>query len=536
MNEVQPENFSLEEKLQLLGLELHELDMDLIDEKIKESYQDFPSSRNFFYRLRRALVKDIKDNTRMQRRLENDKGNKLAGIKEDELENLDEESEDETDKVVEEVKVLTEEEQEELDQKNLLMDQQRFAILRKREKTRKVIIPGIPQGVLNQKRQDFFIRIINFDSRYRKIPTINSIICTSDITQTTEEQEAELKTNIALIREPSTDYTIQMNVPITNVVDITLNNVEIPGSWYVFDDDYGTNYFSYSYKSTNWNLFSIESGSYNEQELVDVLNKKSNELLLPLEFEFIRFQNKIYMKNNDENGNTIRIDFASGMNTPTRCFGGAKGQKLDSSLGWLLGYRRRLVDIPSGGKEFPTALMDIEGPKYFLLVLDDFTNNKPNSDLITMIGAEKDTTFKLPSYWNKQTMEDNCKVITFPDPLLECGSTPINRDLSSNLTQKQLFTVEQIKLAMKSENIDTYKAPASSDVLARITVPTDRNNRYGQKIFENNNLEYTKRSYFGPVSLNKFRIQLLNDKGYIVNLNNMDWSFSLLVKQQYQYS
>ena len=36
MNEVQPENFSLEEKLQLLGLELHELDMDLIDQKIKK--------------------------------------------------------------------------------------------------------------------------------------------------------------------------------------------------------------------------------------------------------------------------------------------------------------------------------------------------------------------------------------------------------------------------------------------------------------------------------------------------------------------
>ena len=108
--------------------------------------------------------------------------------------------------------------------------------------------------------------------------------------------------------------------------------------------------------------------------------------------------------------------------------------------------------------------------------------------------------------------------------------------LSSNLTQKQIFTVEQIKLAMRSEEINTYKAPASSDVLARITIPIDKNNKYGQKIFQNINLEYTKRSYFGPVSLSKFRIQLLNDRGYIVNLNNMDWSFSLLVKQQYQYT
>jgi hypothetical protein len=536
MNEIQPENFSKEEKLQLLGLELHEFNIDTIKEKIEESYIQYPTSRNFFFRLQKSLLKDIKDDTRMERRLTNDKGNKLSEIKEEDFEDEDEESEDEEDKIMEEVKVKTKKQQKKIDDENLLMDKQHFAILRKRAKMRKFTIPGIPPGVLNQNRQDFFIRTINFDSKYRKIPNINSIVCASDITQTTQEQEEELKTNIAKIREPSTDYTIQMNVPISNVVDITLNNVEIPTSWYVFDDDYGTNYFSYKYDAAKWELFDIPSGSYDEAALIDVLNNKARDIGLPLEFIFNVAQNKIYIKNNDDTNKHIKIDFASGMNTPSVCFGGAKGQKLDSSLGWLMGYRRRLLDIGGGESETPSALLDIDGPKYFLLILDDFTNNKPNQDLITMIGAEKDTTFKLPDYWNKETMDDNCSVITFPDPVSVCGSTPVNRDLSSNLTQKQIFTVEQIKLAMRSEEINTYKAPASSDVLARITIPIDKNNKYGQKIFQNINLEYTKRSYFGPVSLSKFRIQLLNDRGYIVNLNNMDWSFSLLVKQQYQYT
>ena len=43
------------------------------------------------------------------------------------------------------------------------------------------------------------------------------------------------------------------------------------------------------------------------------------------------------------------------------------------------------------------------------------------------------------------------------------------------------------------------------------------------------------RTYFGPVNLSKFRIRLLNDKGLILNLNNMDWSFSIIVTQLYQY-
>ena len=224
------------------------------------------------------------------------------------------------------------------------------------------------------------------------------------------------------------------------------------------------------------------------------------------------------------------------MHTPAACFGGAKGQKIDSSMGWIFGFRSRIIEIKAGDKKHGTALLDLEGTKYFLLVLDDFVNSKPNQDLITMIGAEKDTSFRLPKYWNKQTMEDNCNVITFPDPLSSCGNTPVNRDLSSNLTKNQKYTVEQIKLKMQSEEINTYKAPASSDVLARISITKDRMNRYGSQTYLNSNYDYTKRMYFGPVSLSKFRIKLLNDKGYIVNLNNMDWSFSILVKQRYQHT
>ena len=45
----------------------------------------------------------------------------------------------------------------------------------------------------------------------------------------------------------------------------------------------------------------------------------------------------------------------------------------------------------------------------------------------------------------------------------------------------------------------------------------------------------TEDIYFGPVNLSAFRVRLLNDKGYIVNLNNMDWSFALQVRMLYQY-
>ncbi len=531
-----PENFSLLEKLEILGLTEDELTQENIIKKTNEAMGKYKSSTNFFIYLKESLFEEIKERkilesnlkTNMNRIKTDLEGEDIVKMSDDNIENT--------------VKEMTKDELIEMlmnSEKNELLDDKLFAIAQKISKYRKNVVPSLPQGDLNQTRREFFIRNIGFDSKYRKIPPINSIICSENInTQTASELEEELKINISKIREPSTDYTIQMAVPITNVVELTLSHVEIPASWYIFDSDYGTDYFAWSYKNGNkrkWNIFDIEKGSYNEPELIDVLNETAVKLNVSLSFKYIRSKHKIEIANTGDK--SILIDWASGLNTPSNCFGNSQGQKLDSSLGWLMGYRSRLLEISPNEKEESDGILDLEGPKYFLLILDDFVNNKPNQDLITMIGAEKDTSFKLPSYWNKQTMENDC-TITYPDPQNRrpCGNKVVNRDLSSNLTKNQIYTVEQIKLKMQSEEINTYKAPASSDVLARISIPNDKNNQYGRRIYLNSNFDYTKRVYFGPVSISKFRIRLLNDRGHIVNLNNMDWSFSLLVKSRYQHT
>lgn len=48
------------------------------------------------------------------------------------------------------------------------------------------------------------------------------------------------------------------------------------------------------------------------------------------------------------------------------------------------------------------------------------------------------------------------------------------------------------------------------------------------------NLEIFKRTYFGPVNISKLKITLYNDRGNIVNLNQQDWSFTLIVEQMYK--
>jgi len=48
-------------------------------------------------------------------------------------------------------------------------------------------------------------------------------------------------------------------------------------------------------------------------------------------------------------------------------------------------------------------------------------------------------------------------------------------------------------------------------------------------------LQSNNRTYFGPVNINRMRIRLTDDKGNLINLNNMDWSFSMKSTNLYQY-
>lgn len=64
----------------------------------------------------------------------------------------------------------------------------------------------------------------------------------------------------------------------------------------------------------------------------------------------------------------------------------------------------------------------------------------------------------------------------------------------------------------------------NKNILARISVQANTFN-----ILEQNNLNIvtTPREYFGPVNINAMNIQLLDEYGRIVDLNNMDFSFCL---------
>lgn len=406
-------------------------------------------------------------------------------------------------------------------------------------------IQGFKNPILRHKLK----RTVNFDSHYRQILDPSSCACENE-----PESICSSEINSQIRLDTPTNYTTHID-PLTNVINLSLESCEIPYAYYVFSNNYGTSKFK-----INDTLISIEDGNYTPSELVTAINQDISS----------NFSGQLYSLSYNINTGKITFSNSTSVNVLLTFFleeadtsvCGARenrkgqvgnGSKIDYNLGWLLGFRNTTGIIAANSTLTGLSTLDVHGPRYLLITLDDFNNNKPNKDLISLTD-NKASNFKLPEYFNSQTMDsrfgpgkyergfdgvDGYECINAAGFAAErgCAENDLNRDLSSNLTKKQQYTVEQIQLARKSKSGNRYTSPNSTDLLARIPIPRIPNSEWFSSTITYQNLhpEYNQREYFGPVKLSKFRVRLLTDKGFEVNLNERDWSFSIMVTQLYQY-
>jgi hypothetical protein len=215
----------------------------------------------------------------------------------------------------------------------------------------------------------------------------------------------------------------------------------------------------------------------------------------------------------------------------------------DQTMGWILGFRNYLEyylnDTTQNYISTPSSINNINiisiiGDttiainlyNYFLIQLNDYSQSHINDGLVTVAKPEQYTA--LPSYVNKFTIQcDTTGSQVFNgDPAPSQTNSNFN-----NLTQTQIYSANQILNARKSQ-INTYsKGPYTQDVFAIIPI---KPGNPGQTYIEfGGSLQNQDRTYFGPVNLSKFSVQLLTDRGNLLDLNNSDWGFSLVCEQLY---
>ena len=377
----------------------------------------------------------------------------------------------------------------------------------------------------NPLQRNIIKRLVTIDSAFRSIPSETSVACPG-------EESNINSTNKRL--ETSTNFTVNLVPPLKNVMEIAFDSAYIPHTWWTFAGDYGTDFFLESEEKTINGTINFEfpikrvikSGNYPDGNTISQeLNNKSSYF----DFSYDAIQDKVTVRN--QSSQTRKIIWYS-QQVPFCSITGFGG-KLDYNLGWLLGFRNKEYILKPNQFIIGESILDLVGTTYAYILLDDFNNNKPNQDLVSFTNNVQN--FNMPSYYVRTTMKPGEECLVEPDPPRNnCGKKYANKDLSSNLTSAQRYTIDQIRLAMAGKKADRYNSPNSSDVFRKIQLNLPPSGRGKGTSVVNITHDYTKRIYFGPITLRKLKIKLVNDKGIPLNLNGRDWSFSFYVKSIYQ--
>ena len=263
---------------------------------------------------------------------------------------------------------------------------------------------------------------------------------------------------------PATNYNIVLPINMNNVLSMQLTSVEIPTSYYCVSKQYGNNFF-YIVVSGATALVTIPSGNYKYDGIANIINEAISRLAAP--FNDVYFQINLSALNNNGSaqmmvgwvtastyiGTNIGLNFQANINGDDD-----RNTPLPMKLGWLLGFRNGIYE--NNQNYVSEGVVDVYGPRYLYLVVDDHNNSVSNG---------------FYSAFNSSILNKN--------------------------------------------------------ILARITVQTIT----PFSIIAQNtlNITSTSREYFGPVNIQHMNIQLLDEYGRVVDLNNMDYSFCLVLTTVY---
>lgn len=455
---------------------------------------------------------------------------------------------------------------------------------------------SVAQDTLNPTLKNTIKRFINLDSQYRQAA--------------------------GGIEAGATDYTLDLSDPVLNVLNLQLYSIQIPHTWYTIDYAYGNTCFWLTNQGNSFQI-SIEPGNYEPADFCVAIqeaftrpfatqqnpdwttftyNTDAPTAPIIAHYNIRNCRLSVYLDGwQDPAGNQIVtktptapfnsleqayftfLDVLGGKTCYESgtypCGSTAQGQTLSQTLGWLMGFRLPIqplytADIQytnnkwsySGGNK-PINVVDLYGPKYFIVVLDDYNQNHLNNGLITITELSK--SLDVPTYYNASQPYICEEVVGNPATDINtlgnvANMTPqtasalgINlQNISSalgdkhefstsavptvlpsaprTLTSAQIYTVNEI---LKNRNKTTSfraKPPTATDTFA--IIPLKANTKPGDVYVEfSGTLQENKRTYFGPVNIERMHIKLLNDKGFLVDLHGGEWTITLIVESLYQY-
>ena len=403
----------------------------------------------------------------------------------------------------------------------------------------------VAQDKLNPTLTNVTTRIISLDSKYRQVTGPN---------------------------DTSSDYTLDLSEHLVNVLSLKPYSFQVPYTWYTIDTANGNTCFWISFTNDKTVSVSLDPGNYTTTSIVTTLNTSFTNA----GFSDFTGDPVLY---NSINGK-ITLNLYGGIYTDPKtsttynitettiitffdptdklsCSSNTCKQTnlVDQTLGWTLGYRLRYIYVSATGN-VARAILNLIGPKYLIIVLDDLNQNHINNGLVAITELSK--TVKLPTYYsrdlpvrcaqanplgtnfdaNSQFLVEDINAGTLIMDKWDVSYVPTPTVLPTApriLTQSQIYSINQI--IKNNERSVKYRAsaPTLSDIFAVIPLGKKDLKTGDLYVDDSSTLQLNKRIYFGPVNIDRMRVKLLDDKGNVLNLNGADWCLTVIAEILYQY-
>jgi hypothetical protein len=374
------------------------------------------------------------------------------------------------------------------------------------ENVGRTFITEVKRGTINPDDKNVVTRFINIDSASRLLHSIENY--------TTDH------------------FTCELSDPLLNVISISLLSIELPVSWYTFSAAKGTSSFILSINSltgaTTYTI-TIPDGNYTLTSLLTQIKSQVDTAL---------GGNLFTIDYSDISGCitfSMAVDFTIIWYDKFNHFPELANSTLNSNLGKLLGFSLPLSFSLLNGSTYLMAaqhILDISGTKYVMLMLNDFLQNRLNTNIIGMNTLPK-LKSKFPSYYsNDYPNKLSANVFNTTTPFsTQHRQTTINSISPAKLYPKISYCESANMFAkIPVKRLDWAK---STDTTYNQTVPDSGPVKL--MVDMSGPLQLNLREYFGPVTISTLEFALYDDKGKPLGLNGLDWSCSLLVKATYQY-
>ena len=329
---------------------------------------------------------------------------------------------------------------------------------------------------------------------------------------------------------PKTNYVANLSEKIKRIINIKLHSYSIPFNWYLISSQKRNNMIYLFLQDGEKVSILIDDGNYNLTQMVAELNsklKQNTHLGLNINTDTVTYnENTGKIKFNlppDQVEKIIFFDKSEPylLSNEDNIFSTLRSYK-NLTLGWILGFREDEVFV-NGTGNVSDVIPDLKGPRYLYLVVDDFKRNHTTNNLVTITNI--DENISVPSYFNHH----------MPLNETDCNNNIVTvlPSVPRTLTQAQIYTINEV---MKHKNRTNYysSSPNESDILA--IIPLKHNGlSIGDRIVETSGqLQDNKREYNGPVDLDRIGVKLIDDTGFIVDLNGSDWTLTLMYEYIYQ--